>query len=220
MVVTQEEFLAVRCPKCGKLHMEAVSIFAFSGYRTVEIACECSEPLARLSTEDRKKYSFRITCPLCDSTHSFPLSAREMWGGRMVTLTCPESGLEIAFWGQKAEVGDRAARTQVPLEELLDEIDYQEFFESPDSMLRVLEYLQKAARQGDLYCRCGNASIEVDIFPDKVELRCPYCRGTVVIYGRNDDDVELLRTRLPIELATGSFACLGESPLPPRSRKN
>lgn len=220
MVVTREECLAVRCPRCGRLHMEVVSVFAFSGRQSAEIACECSQPLAYLAPGGHKRYSVRISCPLCDSTHSFQFTSREMWSGRLATLVCPDTGLEIGFWGERPEVGERAARTQVPLDELLDEIDYQDFFDSPDAMLAVLEHLQKAARQGDLYCRCGNASIEVDIFPDKVELRCPHCKGAVVIYGRGDEDVESLKRRLPIELATGSYALPGGTQLPPRSRKN
>jgi anti-sigma factor RsiW len=94
------------------------------------------------------------------------------------------------------------------LEALADDINSEGYFHNSDIMYEVLNCLHEIAEQGELYCQCGNLKIEVELFPDCLELHCRNCDSINIIYAETEDDLNVIRQVDTIELARHGFKCL------------
>ena len=75
-------------------------------------------------------------------------------------------------------------------------------------MYEVLNCLHDIAEPGAVYCQCGNHDVEVDIFPDRLELHCKGCDSVNIIYAETEDDLNVIRKVDTIELTRNGFNCL------------
>ncbi|MBO8125770.1 MAG: hypothetical protein H0Z38_00870 [Firmicutes bacterium] len=205
MVIDTERALAMRCPACGKLNHQVFSLFAFSGNRAVKLQCTCGFTLLILSTRDHKRYTIQSFCVVCEAPHLTNVQAKELWCQESTELVCPETNVELGILGSRALVREAVRKEQTPLEDVLSSAEHDDFFENKEIMTEVLYFLQELASQSRLYCQCGNANIDIDIYPERVELHCPECDGSLTVYGRSVDDLQLLETVSEIVLAKENF---------------
>lgn len=208
MVILTDRDLALRCPSCGKLNEFQISVFSFSGRRALRVPCSCGIELLVVCTRDHKSYSLQIPCSVCEESHSLFLTHQEMWSQDLVTLYCPETDMELGYLGGNEAVRDAIKAKRTPFSEILSDTDYQEFFENPEVMWEVLTKLQEFANGDGLGCQCGNTDIEIDIFADKVELRCKQCDSLMIIYSQNEEDLRLMRKTSSVKLVRGTFTSL------------
>jgi len=75
-------------------------------------------------------------------------------------------------------------------------------------MFEVLNCLHDVAEEGYLYCECGSYQIEIDIFPDRIELNCKDCKSNSVIYAENDEDLNKIKETKKIELVGSGLKSL------------
>jgi len=209
MIIVTDTLLAMRCPECGKLDYHNLSRFEFSGQKRVEIICSCGYVKLVVTTKDRKNYWLQVPCVVCESKHVRSLSARMLWSGEVNCLFCHETGLELGYIGPSDEVKSLAAAQQETMEALADDFEAEdEYFHNSEVMYDVLNCLHDIAEQGSLYCQCGNQDVEVDIFPDRLELHCKDCDSVNIIYAETDDDLRVIKDVETIELARSGFECL------------
>ena len=201
MVIETERSLAMRCPACGKLNHQVFSLFELSGSRTLKVHCNCGFTLLVIGTRDHKKYTLQTFCVVCEMTHITICSAKELWCQDQTELFCPDTGVELGLIGNRAIVREAIRKEQTPLQVLLQSSEYNEFFENGE----VMTALQDLADQGRLYCQCGNANIDIDIYPERVELHCPECDGSLTVYGRTLEDAHLFNSISQIELMKDSL---------------
>lgn len=218
-MLVAERTVAMRCPSCGKLNKRSLHPFLFSGQHTVRLECGCGAVLLQIHTRGHRTYTVQLSCVICELPHVLVLEREELWTADLVNLYCPETQVELGFLGQEEEVLKILDRNKIPLENLLIELDYDDFFDSPDVMWEVLHRLQYLASHGRLCCQCGNAHIEIDIFPDKVELHCPQCDSVAVIFGETDEDARVIKETKRIELIKGTATYLDRNRLPSRHHK-
>jgi hypothetical protein len=129
----------------------------------------------------------------------------------MLALECADTELEIGFIGEPERI-HQALRMQKSLGELLPkDATIEDFFTNPDVMYQVLSMLHEIAKCGNLYCECGNDNIEVDLFPDKLELRCPMCDSLSIIYAENEDDLDAMRRVEVLEMKKAGFTSIDAS---------
>jgi len=132
-----------------------------------------------------------------------------LWSEEVNYLFCQETGLELGYIGPDDEVKALAVAQQETMEALGDDFDAEdEYFHNSEVMYEVLNCLHDIAEQGLLYCQCGNQDVEVDIFPDRLELHCKDCDSVNIIYAETDDDLRVIKSVGTIELTRNGFECL------------
>lgn len=206
MVLSTERSLAIRCPECGRFELFSFSLFDFSGRSIVNFSCSCGATLVTVATKDRRRFIMKARCLVCETYHIISLDRREMFRDKATGVYCPETGLELAYVGDAELTRDilEATREDV-VRSLAADGELANYFHDPGVMLGALKALHRMASEGNLGCQCGNRSISVDIFPGKIELRCPECGSLNVIHAETEDDLAALCAMEAIEMARGAI---------------
>ncbi|MDH7576622.1 MAG: hypothetical protein QHH75_02125 [Bacillota bacterium] len=209
MLVSTTTALALRCPNCGKIQYRALSLFSFSAQKTVRFNCACGAPLLLISTKDRKIFYFQLECLMCEGRHILQYSLREIWSSRVISLTCEETGLEVGFLGPRDQVKKCIANQERSLREMAEDLGFADYFTNPEIMYEILDFLHKIAEEGNLSCQCGNLQLEVEIFAERVELRCSSCGALGVIDAESQEDLEAVKNTWEIRLKPGGLQVFG-----------
>ncbi|MFA7467815.1 MAG: hypothetical protein WCY82_06065 [Desulfotomaculaceae bacterium] len=209
MIIETGALLAMRCPECGKLDYHQLSRFEFGMRKKVEIACKCGFIKLVINTKDRKDYMLQVPCVVCESKHMRSISSRRFWSDDVNYLFCQETGLELGYLGPEEEVRELAEAQEESIESLANEFEGEDkYFNNSEIMYEVLNCLHDIAEQGSLYCQCGNLDVEVDIFPDRLELHCKECDSINIIYAETEDDLRVIKDVDTIELTRNGFGYL------------
>lgn len=110
---------AVRCAHCGKLIIRNISLFNLSKESLHEESCECGKPIFGIKSSDSKTFRIYINCIACGKEHLFVFNSRQVLSEKVKILGCPNSGLDIAFAGNRKLVREMAAKYQKDLQELI-----------------------------------------------------------------------------------------------------
>lgn len=208
MIIATEFAVAMRCPSCSKLDFHQVSRFAFSGKSNYKISCSCGSPKLIIGTKKRSQFWFQIPCVLCETNHLIYYKAKQLWSGEVTFFYCNETNIELGFFGPEEKVRAVSENYEDNLESLVEELGYDDYFYNPEIMFEVLNCLHDIAEDGFLYCECGSLQVEIDIFPDKIELQCKDCKTISVVYAENEEDLEKIRKVKKIELVKSGFKSL------------
>lgn len=208
MLVTTTVAVALRCSNCGKVQFSSLSLFSFSAHKAVRLTCACRAPLLLISTKDGKIFYLQIDCLMCEGRHFFQYALKEIWSSQVLSLTCEETGLEVGFIGPRDQVRRSVEHQERSLREMAEDLGFADYFTNPEVMYEVLDCLHKIAEEGRLSCQCGNLQIEVEIFVERVELRCPGCGAQGVIQAGSREDLEGFKNIWEIKLAPGSLQLL------------
>lgn len=202
MLVPADAAIALRCPVCGRLELNALSLFAFAGGRAAEVVCACGTILFRLETRDRKQFLARAHCMACEEWHIFECRRRDLWSTEVRELVCEEMGVEIGMVGPGSSVKERLRSQEKSLAEMARDLGFSTYFENAEVMYAILEYLYEMADNGRLTCRCGNRDVEVDVFSSHIELRCGECGAGGVLAARDKEDLLLVQQVRGMRLTT------------------
>jgi hypothetical protein len=205
MIVTTTTALALRCPNCGKIQYRALSLFSFSAQKKVHLACECGQSLLMVSAKDQKTFYLQMDCLMCESKHLYHYSLKELWSSQIINLCCEETGLDVGFIGPREEVKKCIANQERSLKDMAEDLGFSDYFNNPEVMYEILDCLHKIAESGNLTCQCGNLQIEVEIFAERIELRCSSCGAVGVIEAETTEDMEAIKNTLEITLKPGSL---------------
>lgn len=203
MLLATNATVAIQCQHCGEMEFGALSLFALSGRKRANLNCHCGSQLLSIASRDFRHFSLAYKCVFCGETHYLRLSRRAIWGSGVLTLFCPEVEAAAGFIGPKQKVSQACSEREKSIGQLASELGYEEEFENPEVMLRILDHLHQLAKEGKLGCGCGNRQLSFELLPDRIELYCECCEATGII---NADSPENVR---PIE--SMSSLCLEEN---------
>lgn len=208
MRIDTNAVLAMRCPECGKMEYHDFSRFSFSRGKAFHITCSCGATKLIVSTKNLNCYWLQLPCVVCETKHLLEVSGKSLWSGKVISLSCQETDLELGHIGPKSKVSEMTASYEEELAALVKEFGCDSYFHNSKIMYEVLNRLHGIAERGGLYCQCGNYKIEVDIFPDRLELQCKKCDSINIIYAETEDDLKVIQQVETIELARHGFKCL------------
>lgn len=220
MLLNTGTTLAMRCSSCGKLDFHHLSAFSLSGGKAAKISCSCGATKLILGTKKFKQYWLQIPCILCETNHLVYYTHKKLWSDEVSYLYCSDTNVELGFLGPEEKVKIIAESYESNLESLIDELGYDDYFHNPEIMFEVLNNLHDIAEAGYLYCQCGNYQIEVDIFPDRIELNCRDCDSISIIYAETEEDLQIIKEVEKIELAENGFKCLDSLSNTKKNKKN
>lgn len=203
MVLNTVNVVAIRCPECGRMDFHALSMFDFSGKKTRKIECSCGVGLMTIGTKDWKRFWIQVHCIMCETMHMLYFARRELWSKRVIELNCDDTEVEIGYIGPREGVKAAIAKQDKSLQEMAEDLGFVEYFENPEIMYEVLDSLHRFAEGNLLSCQCGNTQINVEIFPERVELRCDNCEAQAVFYAESYTDIQEINRLNEIELLQG-----------------
>lgn len=215
MLVSTQRKIALRCPLCGKLELHPISLFDFSGYAPLRIACQCGFTKLVINTKNYKEFNFQLPCLICDEVHILKFLRHELWEMNSSILRCTETGQELGYIGTNAAIERIIQQKQQDVESIINGLGFDDYFSNPPVMFEVLNLLNQISEANLLSCSCGNRRIEIDIFPEKLELHCPYCQSIHIIYAETLEDLYLVKQAKRITLTERGFTSFDSSKVRP-----
>ncbi len=190
MLLNYDRTAACICPFCSSIVEKSVSMFDFSGGTPVEMNCtdkHCQEHCVDI-TPRGKKYKIEVECPVCTEKHTFSVVGDALWKKKITTLKCPETGMDIFFFGDSEKTVQLAEECAALYEELAEECAEDSEFTVVNEMLRRLGIM---ASIGALKCGCGNGKIQAGVTPEGILIACGEC-GRVKLLPINEQALEEL----------------------------
>jgi Zn finger protein HypA/HybF involved in hydrogenase expression len=206
MLITTDAVLAMRCPDCGRIDVHNFSRFAFPKGKAISISCSCGAVKLEV-VKNRSVYLFKLPCMVCETVHLHEISGKALWSGEVTRLSCRETNLVVGNIGPVSKIGEMMISHEQQLKTFFDDLGCGSYFHNARIMFEALNRLHDIVEAGELYCQCGNHKIEVDIFPDRLELHCKNCDSINIVYAETDD-LNVIRQVDSIELARHGFKCL------------
>jgi hypothetical protein len=205
LLVSTQRSLALRCPLCGRLEFHQFSLFAFAGFAPVTINCQCGFVKLTVTTKNYKEFLLQIPCLLCDATHLLKFNFHELWEQPVSVIRCPESGQELGYMGDPDALDKVIRRKQNDADSIINNFGFDDYFTNPQVMFEILNHLHQIAEDDRLFCACGNNNIEIDVFPEKLELQCPCCQSLHIIYAETLEDLRVVKKVQTIVMTEKGF---------------
>lgn len=207
MIIHPECFVVLRCTSCGKqLLYRSLSAFALHG-EGMKLTCSCGNtPMALRSPG--KYYYLSVACPVCGEDHDYIFAANDLRGDTPIALECEESGVHLAYLGERAAVltalNDAGGSIRTYEDALAD------YFLAPQLMAGAIVHLNRLIGRSDL--RCGACASQgapwedfnIEVGSDRIIIACAHCGSQVTIYVRRPMDLHLFRKIERIILTEGS----------------
>lgn len=197
MLVPARVGLALRCPRCGKTAVHELSLFELSGNPSVRLDCSCGQHQATLSRR-RGRLVLQVPCFLCDGLHHLPFRPGRFWQGVPQAVVCQETGLHLGMVGSSELAREFA--DPAPAQSLVDPGALSDYFVNPEVMYEVLAAVHELDEAGRLRCRCGNADIDYELQPDRLNLVCPRCGSRRSLGAATEADVSRARRARRLEV--------------------
>lgn len=191
MLVDYEKFIAYICPYCGRLTQVGINVFDIPPEGRV---FKCSDPVCAAEVlilrAGKKSYIAEIICTACGEKHRFTLKKQSFWQKHKLTLSCPETAVDILFLGDKGEV-----EAELKKQDELYRKAEEEICADPDIRLYfdIIREVNEIAKADGVYCRnCGSHMAAVELTEDGIHLVCRDCGAQKIIEVSKQAYLELL----------------------------
>lgn len=181
--------VAYRCPSCGQTVKSMVGAFTLGG-DLLRLKCPCGGSEMIIERRKDKKIRLTIPCFLCPRPHVYTVSESIFYGREVFAYPCSYTGVDIGFSGELEKVEDAVKESDVMLEEMLGDSDFEDVscakekgvFDDPQILDIVLYVIGDLAEERKIHCACdGKGEYEVSIAGDTVLVKCKKCGGSVEI---------------------------------------
>lgn len=193
MIILTQKTLAIRCPTCGNMDFYALSRFNVGSKRPFRILCQCGTCLLSISRKGRMLYRLHIDCVMCETKHVLNCKSSDIWQDKLFTIVCEDTGMEIGFIGTKDTVMKSVMRTERSIRDMAEELGYDKYFNNAEIMYQVLDLLKIMSDEGRMSCSCGSSQLEVEVYPDHIELNCPNCDAVGIVFAETVKELQWLR---------------------------
>ncbi len=215
MLVSTQRKIALRCPLCGRLDFHEFSIFNFSGHTPLRVNCKCGFQKLIINTRDYQEFQLQLPCLICEEVHILKFKRHELMEQRLSVLRCTETGQDLGYIGVEASINRIIRQKQDDIGSIINNLGFEDYFTNPQVMFEILNQLHQIADENNLFCSCGNNQIEIDVFPEKLELHCPYCQSIHVIYAETIEDLYMVRKVKLIIMTEKGFTSFDSSKVHP-----
>ncbi|MEW6423136.1 MAG: hypothetical protein AB1523_00070 [Bacillota bacterium] len=188
MLVATQTMLAMRCPECGMVEYHKLSRFDFADGRLAQIRCSCGA-LKLAVTKKEADYLVQVRCVVCETMHMRTFKGRLLWAPEIIALFCQDTGVELGYIGPLQKIKGLTQSKKKEMGILFNELTGEDYFHNSEVMNQVLTHILGLAEDGLVSCQCGNYNIGVEIFPDRLELRCAKCGAVSVVYAETEEDI-------------------------------
>ncbi len=207
MLIDSKIAIAVRCGTCDNINVHETNLFELFTNKTIELECTCGQHNAIISAKDCKALWMEIDCCVCQDKHTFKYTLKQLLRGNIITR-CIETGAEICFIVSQGDVNELIDKYKMNSDSFYKDLEFLDYFNAPQIMMNTLDRIKELDNSGLIGCSCGENSLEMNIFPDRIELKCMKCEGIKLIYAENNDDYNNFISKDKIVLRENSFECI------------
>lgn len=207
MLVDTNIAIAVRCKACGSLKIYNTTLFKLFANNRTELECDCGQQIAIVKTKDLKNLSIYLDCFTCNNRHLFQYSIKQILRGDIINR-CKLTGVEVCFILKSSKVNRIEEKPEMNMREFYNELGLFDYFSNTEIMLSSIDRVKELDSKGLVNCSCGDNNIEMNLFFDRIELRCMKCSGIKLIYAENDEDYHNLINKEEIVIHENSFECI------------
>lgn len=187
----KERLVAYRCSSCGSAVLGTVGKFALSA-DMLRLKCGCEEPsLLDIHIARDDKLKLTVPCLLCGESHSFVVSEEILLNRPLAKLSCPYSGVDIAFVGEKEAIDPELSRTERELSAIMAGLEVEDVSElqpkemSEDEILpdpsvydTIRFVLKDLEAEGRVECPCKKGGYELRFSDEGIQAYCESCGAT------------------------------------------
>ena len=184
----KQRHIAYRCPDCGQAVLGLVGRFALSA-NMLRLRCSCgSEQSLDITVSQDNKIRLSVPCLFCRQNHSYQISEGIFFDKERFPVSCPYSGMDIAFIGDEETVSEELHRTGEELIALMKNLDAEELSDIqpqdvdegevlPDpAVYDTLRFIVKDLEaDGKVECPCGEGPYDVRFTDGGMQVWCERC---------------------------------------------
>ena len=185
---TKKRFITYRCPECYAATSGIVGKFAVSG-SMIRLKCDCEKKsMLDIEATSDGKIKLSVPCIFCKQNHSYTVSESLFIDREAFRLSCPYSGMDIAFLGDEESINADLSRTEKEIGQLLGGLEAEEISDIqptdmnedeilPDpAVYDTLRFLVKdLEEEGQVKCLCNNGKYDLRFTSEGVQVYCENC---------------------------------------------
>ena len=196
--------IVTRCRFCGRLRKYELNIFNFNEDNIQEYKCKCGETNVKVERIGNKM-KLEIGCFDCGDIHYFILDLQQILKSKNI--------LYCIFGGKLCFIGSGEKANQILLENQTNlcnnNVSYEEdYFTNFNILEKVLKQLYNLNKEGKINCDCGKFKIDVQLFPDRLELKCNNCHSVKIIFAETEEDLSIIMNKDKIMLREHNISCI------------
>ena len=187
----KERLIAYRCSTCGSAVLGTVGKFAIVA-DMLRLKCGCDDPsILDIHITRDEKIKLTVPCILCGESHSFVVSQEILLNRDLSKLSCPYSGVDIAFIGEKEAIDVELERTGRELSAIMagleaedvselqpQEMNEEEILPDPSVYDTIRFVLKDLEADGQVKCPCGKGGYDLRFSDDGIQAYCESCGAT------------------------------------------
>jgi hypothetical protein len=116
MVLNASSKIAVKCSECGKYNIVDINIFKLR--IPTSVRCDCGHRMFKACVINNDLV-LDIDCIACEKQHNYKYKLKSVLEKPISIISCPATGMEIAFLGKDCYVDDVIKRYMDDMFELL-----------------------------------------------------------------------------------------------------
>ena len=197
--------LITRCRLCGRLRKYNLNLFHLVEGDKIEYKCECGETNISLQKANNS-YKVEVGCFSCGDKHSMELNFKEILKGENM-LHCI-SGSKLFFLGSEKKANQIILENQISIGKSENKGYKGEYFNNLKILAKILKQLYYLNCHGKIDCDCGSPYIRMQLFSDRLELKCNNCQSVKIIFAETEEDLSILMKKDKISLRKHNISCI------------
>ncbi len=189
---SKETEVIYRCPHCGASVISMVGIFTLNA-DMIKLKCDCGHSALTLEKMRGEKIKMKVPCLTCGGEHTFVISEKSFFDKKVLDVTCPYTGIEIAFIGGSDDCLKRLDESDRELEKMMEAAGIDSFDDfhnesgmtltDPETDNLVRYMLEEFKADGCIHCKCppGKGHYDFRFMNDDVLIFCTECNANAVI---------------------------------------
>lgn len=205
MVIHGHKTLLVRCHTCGRMRIYDLNLFRIPKEKDIGYKCICGKTNISIKTMDYKTYWLKLNCFACNYEHIYRYTLKELIQ-KDSFIFCANNNIKICFIGKEERANKLMDKDIVNVEELLKKAGFDNYFKNLKILVASLKKINKLNEEDNISCDCGSTSVVIEVFSDRVELKCLNCNSIQIIYAETEEDLEVLMEKEKILMQKHNIA--------------
>lgn len=115
MILNASSKIAVKCSECGKYNVVDLNMFKLK--IPTSLRCDCGHRMLKARI-NASHLILEVDCIACEKQHNFRFKLKDIMEKSMNIISCPVTGMEIAFLGKNDNVTDIVKRYIEDMQEI------------------------------------------------------------------------------------------------------
>ena len=117
-------------------------------------------------------------------------------------------GEKLCFLGSKEKANQIILENQTNLYDNSSTSYKDDYFTNFNILEKVLKQIYDLNKDGKINCDCGKSKIDIQIFSDRLELKCNNCKSVKIIFAETEDDLSIIMNKDKIMLREHNISCI------------